>query len=456
MSVAGFSEAPTDQTPRRAAGRWRLLVHGLVALAVFVWAFAVLDAARPGVEFQPDESNQIYTVYYFAYFVKGDWDNEAWRELYYVLTHPPGHRYVLGAGLWLQGHDPEKVSNQELENRRRRRPPSEVVLRDARRVSIAFGAGAIALLYVVGAQLGLAPAGIVAVLLAGASPFLQDHLVRAVMESPLAFSMMVALALSLAAFGRATGGFGVGNGVLTGLALGLGLLNKLTAVLSFPALGLACLGTALVARRRSNEQDAPRPSPLPPRPASWWRPLVWFGVVGLFCWGLFVAVNPFLWSDPLGRTAAMFRQRGYELLERQQRRIPQDAVPNPLDRPGLVLGHTLVNKTWANTTLGVPIDVPLAAVGSAVIGMMAWSDWRHARRIGPAAVFGLWALTYLLGIIAGYGMDWDRYAVPLFLPAALLSGVGVQWLVQRGRSTMRLAVGDRPFTPQAGWRRSKA
>lgn len=425
-ALFGVGVLSTSEAGSRAAGRSlarrRLLVHAVVAAALFVWAFAVLEAARSNTVFHPDEYNQIFTARWFTNLVRGDLANEDWSDSYYNLTHPPGHRYFLGAGLWLQGHDPEKVSRQEQENRRRRRDVTETVLRDARRISVLFGAGAIALLYVVGARLGAAPAGLVGALLAGASPYVQEHFTLAVMDALLVFWILAALVLSMAAFGR-PGGFGAGSGVLTGLCLGLGLLNKLTAVLSFPALGLACLGAALA---RAAGTGSPS-SALATRRS----PLVWGGIVGLACWGLFVAVNPFLWVDPIGRTAAMFKQRQYEIMERQQRRTPQDAVQDWQDRPGLVLGHTLINRTWANATLGVPLDVPLAALGLAALGVMVRDDWRAGRRLGPAACFGLWILSYLVGITVAYGMDWDRYVLPLFLAAALLSGLGIQRIASR-------------------------
>jgi hypothetical protein len=393
--------------------RHAAVIHALVVVVLFAWAFAVFDAARPQVSLYPDEEGWISAGRYFGYFfLARDPNHPAWRRGNRTLTQPPGFRYVLGAGLWLQGHDLEAL------NPRGGGRPTNAVLMDARLVAVLFGAGVVALLYVVGVQLGAPPAGAVAALLAGASPYLREHFVHAMAESTFAFFLLAALALCLATFRPPAGGFGLGSGILAGSALGLALATKLTAILSLPALALACAGAAFGTRARGERR-------------AWWRPLTWGPVVGLTCWGLFIAAYPFLWPDPPGRTLAMFQFREAQM-RRQQNVWPEWAVHDPRDRLALVLGHTLIHRTWANTTLGFPLDVPLAALGLGSLGAIARRDWCTGRRIGPATFLVGWLLSYLIGIAWGYGMNWDRYVVPLFLLATLLSGLGVRELVSWG------------------------
>lgn len=406
-------------------------LHGVVFAALFVWAFAVYDAARLQVAFHGDESLKIATGRYFGYlFLDRDFAHPAWERGHDTLTQPPGFRYVVGAGLWLQGHRLETLNqpynwrDPEGQNRREGRVPTTTVLMDARRVAVLFSAGAVALLYVVGAQLGAPLAGAVAALLAGASPYLREHFARALAESPLVFSMLAALALSLWVFRRRPPHFGVGSAIAVGLTLGLGTMTKLTAVLSAPALGAACLGAALAARLRGEGR--------------WWRPIAWSGATTLIGWGLFVAVNPFLWPAPVERTADLFRYRQFEI-NRQMRNHPNVAIRDLDDRLTQILDRALVRRTWASSTLQFPLDVPLATLGLGSLLVLSWRDWRGRQMIGPPAIVVLWLLAYLVGVTWGYGYDQARYVAPVFLLAALLSGLGVEALLRGSVTAWRLA-----------------
>jgi len=209
------------------------LVHALVALVLFGWAFTVFDGARSRTTFHPDESDWIATGRLFGYlFLRGDLKHEVWNGGYYMLAQPPGFRYAFRAGLWLQGHDLNTLNQTyrfdgDLEaNRREGRVPTGAVLMDARKVAILFAASAVALLYVVAVQLGTPLAGIAAALLAGASPYLQTHFVRAMAEAPFGFFLLATLAVCLATVRRSVGGFGVGYAMLAIPALGLALATK--------------------------------------------------------------------------------------------------------------------------------------------------------------------------------------------------------------------------------------
>ena len=411
----------------------RLLAHAMVFLALFGWAFAHFDAARLGISFHGDESLKIAMGRYFQhFFLDRNFADPAWAEDHDTLTQPPGFRYIVGAGLWLQGHDLERLNrpynweDQPAQNRREGRVPTPEVLMDARRVSALLAAGSIAMLYVVGTLLGTPLAGVVAALLAGASPYLPEHFARALAESSLAFFVLLGLALSMAAFRRARhrpGGFGAASALGVGVALGAALLTKLTAVLAAPALGFACLGAALGSGIAGERR-------------SWWRPLAWGASALLLGWGLFVLLNPFLWPAPPQRTAALFSYRQFEM-DRQMRNHPGDAIHSPVERLRLVLDRSLVRRTWASFTLRVPLDVPLTALGLAALGAVAWRDWRGSsdprdgeRRVGPAALFLLWSLAFLLGTVWGYRYDQARYVVPVFLLATVLTGLGVETLLR--------------------------
>jgi hypothetical protein len=411
---------------REVLARHSTLTHALVAAGLFVWALGLFNAARPVVEFQGDESNSISMSRYFrTLFLERNTRPRAWSPGYYTLTQPPGFRHVLGAGLWLQGYDLTRLNEpfdwrypSDLERQRQEgRLPTDEVLRDARTVAILFGAGVVMLLYVVSAQLGLPIAGIAAALTVPANSYIQVHFGRAKAESTFAFFLLLSLVLVLHAFRRRAGGPRLRHAGPVGLALGMALSVKLTGILSIPALGLTCL-LAVLSRRAG-----PRLAGLSV------RPLVWGCVAVAVCCAVFLALNPFLWRDPLGRSYALFEFRRAEMGAQQQSH-PHDAVYDLDDRVARVLARALVDHTWVNSTLGIPFDVPLAAIGLIALGIMAANEWRRTSGVGPALIFLLWLHAYLFGTIWGYSLDWERYVLPISLFVALTSGIGLSVLVR--------------------------
>src|SRR5215208_3159650 len=189
-------DAPSARPPTgklSPASAARPVVHALITLALFAWALVGFDAARSTTAFHPDESRWIATSRYFSYLLlRPDLEHEAWKGGFLTLGQPPAFRYILGAGLWLQGHDLDTLNqpyNFQIppeQNQREGGVPTLSVLMDARRVATLFAAAAVALLYILATLLGSRGAGVVAALLAGASPYLHEHFSRAMSDSTLA------------------------------------------------------------------------------------------------------------------------------------------------------------------------------------------------------------------------------------------------------------------------------
>src|SRR3712207_4276265 len=142
-------------------------------------ALAVLRGPMTAQRFTIDESRWISTSRYFwITFVERDLFGDEWRPSYVVLTQPPVARYLIGAGLALQGWSPDQLNGRYDSLRSRERNlemgnvPGDDLLRAARRVTFAFGVSAAVLLYVVGRLLAGPPAGLVAAGLGLANPLL--------------------------------------------------------------------------------------------------------------------------------------------------------------------------------------------------------------------------------------------------------------------------------------------
>ncbi len=220
------------------------------------------------------------------------------------------------------------------------------------------------------------------------------------------------------------------NWVAVGQATGLGAATKLTAVLGLAALGAFAAWSLAVQRW----------TPAPAAAASWrWSALA--TLVGLVT---FVAVNPFLWPDPFGRTRSMLDQQAAIMVEQGEK------FGNPVSaglggRVGLVAYRTFVETSTpafdANlppgsapligpTLLGVgaggmTLELLLALVGFGALVWRALPTWRLGARLGPATALLCWVLAYWLGIAANLSLDWPRYYVPTAFLGALLVGLAV-------------------------------
>ena len=434
---------------------WRLgdLVTLVGVLIVGLWVFG--GAAHSGA-FHGDEGDYILTARYFDYlFVQHDVTRPEWGDGYWTHTQPMLARYLVGGSLWVGGYDLAKVPGRYRwgrsleENRLEGRVPEAPLLFQARAPMAVMAAGAVGLLYVLGRVLGGPLAGLAAAALALASPFAQQYLVRAVNDAPLVFCLLLGLLLAIvgARRGRA-GGLPTRWAVAVGAALGLGLGAKLTAVLSLAAvLGWAALAALLAARRR----PASAPGDRLRRAWAAGRGWVLAPVVGV---ALFVLSDPHLYPNPLLHTAHLFQDRAEEMVN-QQRVSPGDALLNPLDRPGYVLGGSLIDGTWTGSH-GLPFEALLAGLGGAALLLRTWRGWRQA---GLAPVEGFVALTavvYFAGTSLGLLVPWPNYYLPTLLIGSLLSGLGisavVRWALAAGGAFQRGSLLTRSDAPVPGQR----
>lgn len=218
-------------------------------------------------------------------------------------------------------------------------------------------------------------------------------------------------------------------GALAGLSVGLSAGSKLTGVLALAALGAFAAGAfvlALLTRRRAVAGEGGSRATLEQA----WRWSALAVVVGL---AVFLAVNPFLWPDPLGRTRAMLAFRQQEMFG--QRTLNEElAVPEGIvTRLAFLLRRSAFDEPWAARRLGVPVEGVLMVVGVGVVAARVWRGRRIGSLVGPEAVLGVWLLVMVLGTAPNLGIDWDRYYLPIVALGLICAGVGTVALVDGAR-----------------------
>ena len=416
-----------------------LLVGGLLFLA----SAAVFLRAAETVPFHGDESEWIAAGRYFRFiFLDRDVTSEVWRPSWLNRDQPPLGRYIIGGIVWASGTDPGKVNRtyawerDYAQNLRDGRVPDPSILMPVRRTMAIIGALSIVLLFVAGRIVGGMLTGTVAGLFATASPLLQSYFVQARTEAMLAFFTVLAL-VPLLWFARRFQQTGRLSwvGWTVGPILGLALATKLTAAVAI--LGVCAYGgVAGLARLRRSRVDAV-------------RMLGWSVGTGLLATLVWVAVNPFLWPDPVGRTWSMLEQQQSIMVEQGE----QFGNPVEVALPGQLLlmvqrtfvenstpafdygapkgSEPLIRRTFTEipTVFGVSVELVLAGIGLAILLWRGIAVWLAGERHGVETALLWWLAAYLLGIGVNLSLDWPRYYVPTAFYGALAIGLGVQGAV---------------------------
>ena len=348
--------------------------------------------------FHPDESHWIASSRSFEAFVGGQWDSPIWRQSYWTLTQPPVTRYIIGIGRRLGGYQqvniPWDFRQDDRANLARGAMPGADLLWWARlpMAILAVVSGIVAFILVRRAAGRIA--GYLTLLLFVANPYFLSNLGRAMGESPLLTATLLAILCgdqalrrwqpvaaqtvhSLAAFLRPALWFGA-----MGLFCGIAGATKLNGFSLLPA-GVALCFFMAFAQKGSLSRS---------------RRLGIFVLTGtplVFAAGVtFVALNPYLHPDPLGRTIKMM---GYRLIEmkRQHTSFPLQRVESsPIPRLTLIGARVFGSQTALRFSKSWIINVPLCLLGFYWLFSVTWgvATGRYGFRNEPCALI---CLSYL-------------------------------------------------------------
>ena len=397
--------------------------RGVIAVVIFVVAAVVMLVEARFSPFEIDESGYIWSSRYFGHlFLQRDVNHEEWGVNYWTLTQPPTTRYVVGAWLTANGYDLDKLnkpyvptaSSYEI-NVMKGRVPTDDVLWRARQPLALLGAGAIGLLFLLGARIGGTWVGLATAALALSSPFVRYTFVHVWAEGPLALFFVLSALLATSAAPVLISGRGwVRPAIAVALAIAVATSIKLTGVVGVVALGawaVAVCGRAALAKVLDWSMVR--------------RLFFALAIVSLTTAAVWVLVNPFLWPDPLERTRLIVMNRADETAI-QQEQWPEYAVHGWAERPWLTISGSLQVGPLAETPLAALVNLPLLALGIFAIV-------QRRRRNGERTAIGMllaWAATYFVVIMLGLGLKYPRYFMPttlLFLPIVALGLVfGVQ------------------------------
>jgi hypothetical protein len=412
MAADSPSAAPDDRSPLHVGGTFRR--HLVVSITVFAVALVVLGLEASWSPFEADEADYVATSRYFGYlFLQRDVTRQDWESNHWTRTQPPLTRYIVGGWLTAYGYDLEDMNQPYVStassyevNRQKGRVPTDEVLASARQPMVILGAGAIAMLYLLGAMLGGSPVGLLTSALALSSPLMRYTLVHVWAEAPLALFLVLSALLAAIGVRRLLDG---GRVLLWAMAMGgaLGLMSatKLTGLVGVLLTLAVGMSMALWLWRRGDHAASRRIGS-------------WSALAPAIAMIVFVGVNPYLWRGPVVGLQGMIEERRDEMAF-QQDQWPEYAVLSWSERPWLTLEGSLQVGPLTQTAPAVLVNLPPLAIG--IVGLTG--RLRRGGIVSPAGMLLAWMLGYAIVVVLGLGLKYPRYFMPttmLLLPVVAL------------------------------------
>ena len=434
-----MSRLRRSPVPRALPGvtrRGRLVDAG-VALAIMLFASVFYISGIDTTAFHQDESRWLNRAHYLTDLL--DPFGPTWNDQYLTRGQPPVGSYMMGAGLLLQGRDLD--TNNAYDFRRTRDFNSDVGafpvwedLAAGRRTNSVLGAFAAGIVYLVVRTLTNPVGGVVGALFLVTNPLQTWHNRLALADTTLTLTLALLLLGLIMLVRRPSWPWAIAIGVL----IGLGGANKLTPMaLSAP---LAAIGAVLLLRgwwdRRHLRGAAPRGFlGFPPL-----SDLSWMLVsVPLTTMATFVAVYPYLWPDPIGRTIKLIEFRRDEMAN-QYRIYPKFRTDSPmeaLDRTIYALGEAWSSTRHVFEALGNPslgdalsrVDIILATAGLLCLAVIGAMKGLRSPELIVAAVIAVQTGTIILNM----RVDFERYYLPILLGFVVSIGCCVGYAADLAR-----------------------
>ncbi len=440
----------------RRAQRRRLLLCAdavwLMLLAVYVLAGTAL------VPFHGDESTLLMMSRdYHDIFLRGDLEQVVYHDpplnaerQHLRLLNGMLSPYLIGLSWHLAGYSVDDLNSQWdwgadwNWNVTDGHMPSAGLLLAARWPLAILTALSAPVLFVLALRLGGRRAAYPASLLLAFHPAVLINGRRAMFEGDLLFFSLLAVTLAVVWGGRLRRGLpqgmiGIHRAISVavvlgmGLAAGLAVASKHTGVVPAAA-GYLAICAAIFWKTRGGARR---------------RELLRLALSGLLAVGVFLALNPAWWSDPLARARAVLDLR-IQLTEGQGERYAQSVYEDWGERlVGMIaqlstaptayyeaegfaepLASTIAAyeaSPWTGVRYGVNALTALLGIGVLLLAATGIVRLIRAVWAGNAAALAviLWAGLTVLTILATIPLAWQRYYLPLYPVEALLAGVAL-------------------------------
>lgn len=312
-------------------------------------------------------------------------------------------------------------------------PADDLLLRARVASSLALAASVVAL-FAIGAQLGGRSVAYSASLIYALNPAVLINGRRAMQESTM---LLFILLLILAALHLLKHRHWWQFALVGGLS-GLAVASKHTSAVAVAAVFVACgsYWLWLAIRSEKAKLDA-------------LRPIGSLFIAGIFSLGVFYALNPAWWGDPITRAAQVLETRtdfidaqlsafgGYQTIGAQVAGFLENSFSVPRIHAETTL-DSFIDKQQARITAydnsilagyAFPFVLPLLLL----IGLGTFMQSQHIAATSRWLI-GLWAISMLLLTLLT-PLNWQRYYLPIYPVIALFAGFGLRALMLRLQSS---------------------
>jgi hypothetical protein len=394
----------------------------IIALLSFVYLKDINS-----VEFHIDESHWIGTSYMFEAYFKGEFWSDAWRDAHRTVTNPPVPRYVIGISRFIGGYRTVNL-NRPWEydrginfNERVGAMPSDNLLWWSRLPMAILAVLSIVIGFFFAKKIQGRIAAYLWIVFAAISPYFLLQTRRAMAESSLLFFTMLGILFCYLGIKKIEHDAGkirskalvylMGSSICIALA-GESKMNGLIILA-----GVIFCTISVIFKYKDSINDKIRRS-------------FFISTLLIFLTGaVFLALYPYLWPSPIGRTHKMFVDRVTEMQGQTIKHAPDhiDTLPKRLT---IIPREIFENYAIIHFNGSLIINIVLFLIGFTVTARKA-ASWLRQGSDNTASIVLLTTAT-LASIPAFFTLlNWDRYYLfPVFFSTIFIA-IASAWIGRR-------------------------
>lgn len=367
------------------------------------------------IPFKNDETHWISYSALYEPFLAGNFDDPLWKHPHFQYFFSPPTYYVIGAARNIGGFAPDDFfayydnSISEQENREKGQIPPDNLLWWARAGITTTSVIAIFILFVI---LWQSTGRFVAYFWLAStiiSPYLSVILRRAMNEGPLLLGICLAILTATQAIKVKTTSKWLFWVTLTGLSIGWATSTKINGAAAL--IGVLLL-FALDAIRK--DRDNIRKNITKAIAGTAWASLISFF--------LFVWLNPFLHSNPIGNSFILLQKRS-ELMAGQQKVIPNSALYGIRDRLDVIPESIFLRNNYLSDIL--PTFV-LFLIGCVFLTGLSKKWFKYSGNLdGLASLVIIGGISSLPALFTP--LNWNWYFMLPVIFSMIIIGYGIQF-----------------------------